>query len=143
MRFIRHMVPTAVYTVVFGSASAAHAEDRFGLLSSCASGRSHVEQRSCLQQKLVESRASLERTQQELIAHLRGVDQEPQAKQAALAASRSDAKAFVNYSQAHCNAFAALAYGGNSQQDRRLACQAELNSVRAQQLAGIITRAPR
>jgi len=142
MRFIRYLVSTAVYTVVFGSASAAHAEDRFQLLSSCASDRSHVEQRACLQQKLVESRTALERTQQELNAHLRGVDQEPQAKQRALAASRSDAKAFVNYSQAHCIAFSALAYGGNSQQDRLLACQTELNSVRAQQLARIITLAP-
>jgi len=142
MRFIRYMMFAVIYMAVLGSARAAHAEDRFQLLSSCASDRSHVEQRACLQQKLVESRAALERAQQELIAHLRGAAQEPQAKQPALAASRSDAKAFVNYSQAHCSAFSSLAYGGNSQQDRLLACQTELNSVRAQQLARIITLAP-
>lgn len=143
MRIIRHLVPIAVYAVVFGSASAAHAEDRFNLLSSCANGRPHIEQRACLQQKFIESRAALERAQQDFIEYLRTVDQEAQPKQVALAASRSDAKAFANYSQAHCSAFAALAYGGNSQQDRRLACQAELNSVRAQQLARVVNLAQR
>ena len=137
MTFFRYALPIAVCTVLLSSVSTVNAEDRFDALASCADGRSHVEQRACLQQKQIESQASLERAHEEFIKYLRSVDQEARPKQTALAAARSDAEAFANYSKAHCNAFASLAYGGNSRQDRRLACQAELNSVRAQQLARI------
>jgi len=111
-----------------------HAEDRFSALSLCAENASHAEQRECLEQMMKVSVASLGAAQKGLMNKLRGVDQEAAEKQRAISAAQADAAAFVAYAGKHCEAFASLAYGGNSQQDRRLACQIELNSAREQQV---------
>jgi len=84
-----------------------------------------------------DSLAVLESAEKSLTSKLRDVDQEPQEKQRAVAAVQSDAQAFISYAEKHCESFAALAYSGNSQGDRRLACHIELNLVRSRQLSKI------
>ena len=68
---------------------------------------------------------------------LRNADEETFEKQRAIAAAKTDAQGFVTYVGKHCEAFAALAYGGNSQQDRRLACHIELNTMRTEQVTKV------
>jgi uncharacterized protein YecT (DUF1311 family) len=117
-----------------GAVLPAAAQDRFELLSSCAAAASHVEQRECLERKMKISLAALQAAEKSLSSKLRDIDQEPVQKLHAVAAAQTDARAFTNYAEKHCEAFAALAYGGNSQGDRRLACHIELNMVRTRQL---------
>ena len=115
----------------------AHAQDRFANLAECAAGSSHANQRECLERKMKESLSSLGEAQKELMLKLRNLNEEAAERQRAIAAAKTDAQGFVTYASKHCEAFAALAYGGNSQQDRRLACHTELNAIRAQQIVKV------
>ena len=91
---------------------------------------------------MTESLASLDMAEKELMAKLQNADQEPNLKQRAIVATKADAQAFVAYAAKHCEAFASLAFGGNSQHDRRLACHVELNEVRTQQVNKIAKSVP-
>jgi uncharacterized protein YecT (DUF1311 family) len=115
----------------------AQAQDRFAALENCAAGSSHVDQRECLERKVKESLSALGSAQKNLMTKLRNVDRGTSDKQRAMAAAKNDAQGFVTYASKHCEAFAALAYGGNSQHDRRLACHVELNAIRAEQLTKV------
>jgi hypothetical protein len=115
----------------------AHAQDRFATLAECATGSSHADQRVCLECKMKESLSALGEAQKKLMVTLRNVSEEAAEKQRAVAAAETDAQGFVTYASKHCEAFAALAYGGNSQQDRRLACHIELNTIRAGQVVKV------
>ena len=124
-------------TALLGTTLAATAQDRFELLSACNAGGSHAEQRKCLELKASESLVTLNSAEKSLIQKLRKVDQEPGVKQRAVAAAQEDAQAFVTYARKHCEAFASLAYGGNAQGDRRLACKIELNNARTRLLSKV------
>ena len=124
------------------SSKPASAEDRFATLRTCADNASHVEQRECLEAKMKESLAALGEAQRGLMKKLQALDQGKNEKNQAVAAAHADAQAYVGYSHNHCESFATLAFGGNSQQDRRLACHIELNAVRAQQLATVASSLP-
>ena len=114
-----------------------HAQDRFATLAECAAGSSHADQRECLERKMKESLSSLCEAQRKLMSKLRNVNEEAAQKQRAIVAAKTDAQGFVTYAGKHCEAFAALAYGSNSQQDRRLACHTELNAIRAEQVVKV------
>ena len=115
----------------------AYAQDRFATLAECATGSSHADQRVCLERKMKESLSALGEAQKKLMLELRNVSEEAAKKQRAVSAAKTDAQGFVTYASRHCEAFAALAYGGNSQQDRRLACHIELNVIRAEQVSKV------
>lgn len=115
----------------------AHCQDRLGILSQCAKVASHVEQRECLRRAAAASDEVLANAERRLSAKLGSADQDALPKRTAITAAQADAKEFIRYASKHCESFAALAFGGNSQSDRRLACRAELNHSRAQQLAAM------
>ena len=138
----RLRLPLLFPLVLLSAAAATRAEDRYEWLARCASGTSHVEQRSCLEEKVKESLAGLDSAQKELMVKLRRADQKSRQKHAAIAAAQADAQGYVAYATKHCEAFASLAYGGNSQQDRRLACHIEMNLIRAAQVGKEATSLP-
>jgi len=80
--------------------------------------------------------------QKELIIKLRKIDEDANDKQRAIVCAQTDAQEYTIYAGKHCESFASLAYGGNSQGDRRLACHAELNSIRAQQVRKVSASIP-
>ena len=120
----------------------AYAQDRFAFLSACSANASHVEQRECLEAKMKRSLAELGEAQRGLMERLRAIDENAEDKNRAIAAAQADAAAFVSYASKHCESFAALAFGSNSQQDRRLACHIELNNLRAQQVTKVALSVP-
>ena len=133
----------ALFTVALGILSQpANAEDRLAILRACAVNASHVEQRDCLEAKTKDSLAVLGEEQRRLMKKLRAADRDKNEKKLAIAAAQDDAQAYVAYSRKHCESFAAMAFGGNSQQDRRLACHIELNAIRTQQVAMVASSLP-
>ena len=99
-------------------------------------------QRECFEAKMKASLAILGDAQRGLMKKLQAADQGKGEKERAAAAAQADAQAYVDYSGKHCESFAATAFGGNSQQDRRLACHIELNAIRAQQVAMVASSLP-
>lgn len=124
------------------SAKTASGQDRFDVLDQCAERASHSEQRECLSGREVQSRVALGEAERRLLEKLQSADQDAALKQIAVRAAQADAKAFVPYASKHCESFAALAFGGNSQADRRMACHIELNYLRAQQIS-VLTKSVR
>jgi uncharacterized protein YecT (DUF1311 family) len=113
------------------------AEDRLTVLSICSRDGSHVQQRLCLESKMKESLSELNRAQRDLMSKLNGIEEDKGLKQQAISAAQADAQSYIGYSGKHCESFASLAFGGNSQHDRRLACHIELNLIRARQVDAV------
>jgi uncharacterized protein YecT (DUF1311 family) len=138
----RHLPFQPLALALILSTPLSHAGDRFELLAQCAANSSHVEQRECLERKMKESLVALGGAQKELMIKLRSVDVDAADKQRAIVRAQTDAQEYITYAGKHCESFASLTYGGNSQQDRRLACHAELNSIRAQQVSKVSASIP-
>jgi len=142
MPHLRLLLPVISAAVLGLPSEPARAEDRFAILRACADDGSHVQQRECLESKMKESLAVLGEAQRGLMKKLQATDQEKGEKERAIAAAQADAQAYVGYSGKHCESFATMAFGGNSQQDRRLACHIELNAIRAQQVTMVASSLP-
>lgn len=123
----------------FGSAQG---QDRFSILDQCAKDASHADQYECLVQRMKESLGSIAEAQGQLMTKLRSSDEDQTFKDAAIAAAQEDGQEFVAYVGKHCESFSMLAYGGNSQKDRRIACHVELSLVRARQIRRIAESLP-
>jgi hypothetical protein len=117
----------AAFASVIFSALPCKAQDRFEVLVTCSNFPSHVEQRNCLNEKVKESLAELEIARKSLMSAIAAWDQDQVYKDRARAMYQAEGAGFVEYAGKQCEAFAALAAGGNSQEDRRLACHYQLN----------------
>ncbi|WP_155122422.1 lysozyme inhibitor LprI family protein [Burkholderia ubonensis] len=98
----------------------------------------------CLVMKVDESRVSLKKAEMNVIAVIKKWDEDNKyirASQAMLAASN---KEFVKYREAQCEFSASLSGGGagNAHEMGRLACIAELNTRRVEQLRNAVSDLP-
>lgn len=89
-----------------------------------------------------DSLAALDQAQRVLMSKLKGIEEDKELKQRAINAAHADARAYIGYSKMHCESFASLAFGGNSQHDRRIACHVELNLIRTRQLDAVASSLP-
>ena len=137
----RHLAGTIVVLALLLFVDA-NARDRFDVLRTCAKESSHVGQRECLEAEWKKSSAAASATERDFLARLTKADQVPQDKARALAAAADESAAYSQFAEKHCESFALLAFGGNSQGDRRLACRIELNWQRAVQLKSIVASTP-
>ncbi len=69
-----------------------------------------------------------------MAAMLNKIDESSEDRHRALRAAAADNRAFPVYRTRHCEAFAVLAFGGNAQNDQRVACAIELNDRRTESL---------
>ncbi|WP_080407968.1 lysozyme inhibitor LprI family protein [Burkholderia ubonensis] len=100
--------------------------------------------KDCLVRKVDESRVSLKKAEMDVIAVIKKWDEDNKyirASQATLAASN---KEFVKYREAQCEFSASLSGGGagNAHEMGRLACIAELNTRRVEQLRNAVSGLP-
>ena len=137
MAYRRRHLSSALSVLALFLSPPTSAQDRFEVLRACAKGSAHVGQRECLATESEKSKSAVSAAERELAARITKTDERAQDKARALAAAVDEAAAFGQYADKHCDSFASLSFGGNSQDDRRLACHIELNLLRALQLKKI------
>ncbi|WP_250480529.1 lysozyme inhibitor LprI family protein [Caballeronia sp. GAOx1] len=105
---------------------------------------SQVHVRACLEEKANQSERDLKQAEQNAISALAQWDEDDRFSRAARAGLSTSNKSFTQYREAQCKFSASLNGGaaGNSHEIRRLACIAELNSKRAEQLRSAASELP-
>ncbi|WP_216819966.1 lysozyme inhibitor LprI family protein [Zoogloea sp. LCSB751] len=100
--------------------------------------------RDCLAKKADESAKALMRAEQDAVGVLSQWDDDRKYVGLAKTKLARANKAFAKYREVQCGFFASLSGGGagNSHEMRRLACMAELNSRRAEQLSSAVHELP-
>lgn len=100
--------------------------------------------RECLVAKVDESRKALKTAETQASGRLAGWDEDPNYVKLANVRFAASTKAFVAYRKEQCAFAAALGGGaiGNALENRRLACEAELNHWRADQLQRALVDLP-
>jgi hypothetical protein len=130
MHAIKFVVPCLA--LAFGSA---YASGERALREACGEF-SQAGMRDCLVGKVDESRKVLKVAEAEASGRIAGWDEDPKYVNLAKVRLAASAKAFTAYRKEQCAFAAALGGGaiGNALEIRRLACEAELNHWRADQL---------
>ena len=97
---------------------------------------SQIEVKTCLEQALTASADALQKSEEAFDHALQNWDQAPRHIQAARKHLKASQKEFVEYRTQQCNLLSAIngSAAGNAFELRRLACNAELNNRRAEQL---------
>jgi uncharacterized protein YecT (DUF1311 family) len=100
--------------------------------------------RECLQEVKRASEANLKRAEKQALASLDKWDEDPRYIKAAKARLVTSRKPFIEYRQAQCAFASSLGGGaiGNALEMQRLACVAELNNRRAEQLRDAVSDLP-
>ena len=100
--------------------------------------------RDCFTTKANESEASLRQAEADAVRALSNWDEDEQYVEHAKTELAAAGRAFAQYRQMQCNFFSSLTGGaaGNGREIRRLACVAELNNQRAEQLRQAVTGLP-
>ncbi|WP_341829819.1 lysozyme inhibitor LprI family protein [Caballeronia zhejiangensis] len=127
----------------FGHANSVLSEKE--LRAQCSSLHfSQVHVRACLEEKANQSERDLKQAEQNAISALAQWDEDDRFSRAARAGLSTSNKSFTQYREAQCKFSASLNGGaaGNSHEIRRLACIAELNSRRAEQLRSAASELP-
>ncbi|WP_237718339.1 lysozyme inhibitor LprI family protein [Cupriavidus sp. BIS7] len=100
--------------------------------------------RECLQEKQRASEANLKHAEKQAGASLDKWDEDPRYVKAAKARLVASRKPFIEYREAQCAFASSLGGGaiGNALEEQRLACVAELNNTRAEQLREAVSDLP-
>lgn len=100
--------------------------------------------RECLQRKQEASAVELKRVEEKVRGVLAKWDENSKYMSLAKTKLATSTKAFIRYRDGHCAFAASLGGGaiGNALDMRRLACEAELNNRRAEQLRDVVSDLP-
>jgi hypothetical protein len=131
--------------VAWGTDSSAHqAQDQWQAQLEECEAYSQAQLRACLVTKAQSSEHALQQAEGLLAAAIERWDEIPQHLRTARAQLRSAGQEFLRYRHAQCALNTALGGGaiGNALEMRRLRCQVELNSLRAEQLRRMATATP-
>lgn len=108
------------------------------------SAYSQAGMKECLAKKASESLQSLKQAEVEVLAALSRWDEGSRYIRVSIAALAASSEEFEKYRKAQCEFTASLSGGGagNAHEMGRLACMAELNNRRSQQLRGAVVNLP-
>jgi len=108
------------------------------------SAASQAEMRDCLIKKVDESQKALRQTEDNVASVFSKWDEDNKYISLAKTKLAASGREFAQYRDAQCDFSASLSGGGagNAHEMKRLACVAELNSTRAEQLRNAIANLP-
>jgi uncharacterized protein YecT (DUF1311 family) len=134
MRQIRLITPLMLLSTLWAS-TALGVQDERTLREEC-SAYSQAGMRDCLAQKVVASQQALQQAESETLSLLSKWDEDAKHASQAKVQLAHSGTAFAKYREAQCAYMASLRGGaiGNAAEVTRLACVAELNHRRAEQL---------
>ena len=115
------------------------------LRSECSwSSLSEADMQDCLTKEAEKSQKALRQAEKQAVGILAKWDEEHKYIYQSKSRLAISNKVFVKYREAHCDFLASLSGGGagNSHEIGRLACVAELNNRRAQQLLNAVSDLP-
>lgn len=126
----------AVFSPLLVAAQNAAAPEERSLREECAA-LSQADMKSCLARKADEAQKALRQAEEKVVAALARWDEDAHYVEAATARLAASSKEYQKYRQTSCDFLASLSGGsaGNARELRRLACVAELDARRADQLS--------
>ena len=133
-KMMRTLVLMTVGLVVWCSASA---EQFDTIVGQCWEGKSHPQMSACVRLRASQARAALrsaEREVREAIAKSNAPEFEPEYVKAVSDAFEANVRSFRQYRKDQCRFIFTLASVGNGPDDNKLACEAELDISRVEQL---------
>ncbi|WP_165671375.1 lysozyme inhibitor LprI family protein [Metapseudomonas otitidis] len=133
-----------VLTLPCGAADEGLVPSQRQLREACSMSGSQAALNACLHEKLGDSQHAVERAESALFAAFERWDEDAEQVRTGQGRERAARQSFIEYRERQCALAASVGGGaiGHALEARRLACTAELNYQRAQQLEALAHELP-